>query len=462
MTRERWGLLALTVLAIAVFFANSVSAYRFSSSSYVIDASVGNNFGGQSGSSSYSLVGSGGETIVGNGAGGSYKIGMGYVAQLPKSLQLTVQPDGLVGYWSLDEGAGNAAYDTSAQANSAGVAASSASGWVAGKVGGGYNATATTGNLRVPDNASLPTGQSMTVSLWASGPQTINATLASQWDYSGGTPTSGAWALQTSSSDGTRLRFIVASSLTDSGVNYVETPAGSWTSGWHQVTVTFDGTQGAAANRVKVYIDGVSQALTMTGSVPATLQNANAFLCLGDFYGLSRPFGGSIDEVKIYNRVLSINEVGAEYAAGSAGLASGVAFATDILAGSSQAVLFDAIVSTDASNYSVAIQQNQNLTSGPNTIPAISSTVASPTTWSEGTTKGLGFSLASTNATAIDGKWSAGNAYAALPGTATTVYSRTGVGVKDVLGLKLKLDVTSTQAAGVYTNIVTVTGTMLP
>ncbi|HPQ82575.1 MAG TPA: hypothetical protein PL191_02425, partial [Candidatus Saccharimonas sp.] len=179
MTRERGGLLALTVLAIAVLFANGVSAYRFSSSSYVIDASVGNNFGGQSGSSSYSLVGSGGETIVGNGAGGSYKIGMGYVAQLPKSLQLTVQPDGLVGYWSLDEGAGNAAYDTSAQANSAGVAASSASGWVAGKVGGGYNATATTGNLRVPDNASLPTGQSMTVSLWASGPQTINATLAS-------------------------------------------------------------------------------------------------------------------------------------------------------------------------------------------------------------------------------------------------------------------------------------------
>ncbi len=453
-----------TTAFIVLCSISAASAARFSSSSYVIDASVvGNSMGGSQSSSSYKLTGAGGESIVGNGAGGSYKVGIGYVAQLPKSLQLTVQPSGLVAYYPLDEGAGAVAYDASAYGNN-GTVTTPPGGWTpSGKVGGAYTYSTGGSDIRVPDNSQLPTGRTMTISLWAYGANAANRALMSQWDYSGGTPTSGAWALQTGNTDGTQLRFLVANTLTDSGNNFVTTPTGSWTTGWHHVTVTFDGNQAAPIERVKIYIDGAQQTLTMGGTIAQDILDANAFLCIGDFYGLIRPFGNPEDEIKLYNRTLSPNEVLAEYTAGSAGNTAGLSFATDIIPGASQTSNFDAVVLTDASNYSLAINQNQNLTKGADTIPAISSTTASPSSWSEGTTKGLGFTLYGSNATAIDSKWSAGNSYAAFPGVATTIYTRANRQTnKDILNMRLRLDVDSTQPLGDYTNVITMTGTILP
>lgn len=75
---------------IALVFSSMATAARFTSTSYVIDASVANSFGGQTASDSYKLVGSGGESIVGTASSGSYKMGMGYTAQLMTSIQLSL------------------------------------------------------------------------------------------------------------------------------------------------------------------------------------------------------------------------------------------------------------------------------------------------------------------------------------------------------------------------------------
>lgn len=80
------GFAVLIVLA----FSTSAKATRFTSTSYIIDASVANSFGGQMASDSYKLVGSGGESIVGTASSGSYKMGMGYTAQLMTSIQLSL------------------------------------------------------------------------------------------------------------------------------------------------------------------------------------------------------------------------------------------------------------------------------------------------------------------------------------------------------------------------------------
>lgn len=119
---------------------------------------------------------------------------------------------------------------------------------------------------------------------------------------------------------------------------------------------------------------------------------------------------------------------------------------------------------TDAPGYNLSVSQNNDLTSGGNTIPGVSGSIASPVTWSNGTTKGLGFSLSTTNATAIPGKWSTGSAYAAFPGTDTTFYTRTGYngGATDTLTVNVKLDVETTQPTGNYANTVTWTGTTTP
>lgn len=79
----RGKVLGIGVLCVAVVcgFWQTAAADRFTSTSYVIDASVTNNIGGNQTSSSYKLTGSGGESLIGNGSSGSYKTGIGYVAQ---------------------------------------------------------------------------------------------------------------------------------------------------------------------------------------------------------------------------------------------------------------------------------------------------------------------------------------------------------------------------------------------
>jgi hypothetical protein len=212
---------------------------------------------------------------------------------------------------------------------------------------------------------------------------------------------------------------------------------------------------------VKFYINGVLDN-TVTGAV-SSVQDTSGILAIGAHNSAQEFAYAGIDEVKLFNRTLTDKEVKAEYDAGTAGNAAGISLNT-IVGGASQTANIDAIVQTDAPDYTLAVNQNNNLTSGANTIPAVSGSIASPVTWSEGTTKGLGFTLYGTTATAIPGKWSSGAAYAALSGSSTSFYDRNNFtgGAKDVLNMRLRADVSATQAAGDYTNVVTWTGTMIP
>ena len=135
-----------------------------------------------------------------------------------------------------------------------------------------------------------------------------------------------------------------------------------------------------------------------------------------------------------------------------------------ITPGTSATTSLSVSVLTDAPGYSLAVSQDHDLQKGTDTIPAVSGSIATPVTWVEGSTKGFGFSLASTNATALPPKWSSGAAYAAFPASATTAYTRTGYsgGSTDTLGVNLRLDVANSQVSGAYSNIVTWTGTMTP
>lgn len=456
-----WVRLAVSGLVTALFLAAPFTyAEKYTGGSYQIDASITNSFGDATSSTNYKMVSSGGESVIGNGTGGSYTLGVGYVAQLQNGMQLSVQPNGLVAHYCLDEASGTATYDSSVNENN-GLLQSGAT-WGTGKLDGG--ADTTSGDVQIADNAALPTGQAMTIELWAK--QSSSATskaFLTQWDYSGGVPTSAGWALETSSSDASKLRFVVGGSADDTESKYVDTPADAWPSGfWHHISVVYDGTKSTASERVKIYVDGIVTEGTMTGTIPSSLQNSSSYLDIGEFRGLNRKFNGIIDNVKIFNRALSSAEIKADYDAQSVGESSGVNLG-ELVAGTSNTALYDAIIQTDAFGYELAVNQNQDLTSGSNTIDAISGTIASPISWVESTTKGLGFTLVDTNATAIPGKWSSGSAYAAFPGTLTSFYTRTGQqAAKDYLNMRLRVDVPSGQADGSYANTITTTGTITP
>jgi hypothetical protein len=459
----RRGIFTIGTLSVAIssLFVGVAMADRINSTNYVIDASVAGNFGGSTGSSSYQLTSSGGESIAGNGSGGSYKIGYGYISNLEKSLSLTVQPSGLVGYWPFDEGSGSVAYDASI--NSHNGTYSTGSGFYAGKVGSwAWSDSAGTQYVTVPNNAQLPSGNHMTVSAWVRHTATADDAIATEWQYGSG-PGNGAWALQTTAS-GAQLRFFLRSNSSDPGNNYVDTTNASMTTNtWYHVTAVYDGTQAANVDRVKIYLNGVELSKTVTGTIATTLTSNTANFVIGDFPDLVRQWSGAIDEVKLYNRSLSQSEVAAEYTAGNAGIASGLSLGA-ITPGTSNTALSDIVVQTDSGGYTLAISENNDLTNGAYTIPAVLGSIASPVAWSEGTTKGLGFTLTATNATALPGTWSSGNSYAAVPTTATSFYTRTGIqsSTSDYITMRLRADAPLTQAVGVYKNTLTITGTITP
>lgn len=132
--------------------------------------------------------------------------------------------------------------------------------------------------------------------------------------------------------------------------------------------------------------------------------------------------------------------------------------------GTSTSASVTASVISDAPGYNLSASQDHDLQSGSYTIAPVSGTIGSPVTWSEGSTKGLGFTLVSTNATPIPGSWNSGSAYAGFPETETTFYTRSGYsgGTTDTLTMRVKLDVNTSQQAASYSNTVTWVGTSTP
>lgn len=459
-----WAVL-LSLLGVGGLWSglSSVKAATFNSSNFSINGNLGDSAAGGQNSTNYRLTSAAGESIAGSAASKSYKMGQGYIPTLENSIQLVTQPNGLAAYWPLDDATGGGPMlDESQNLNNGFYEASSVS--TAGKVGTAWGDFNTSQYAQAPDNASLPAGSVMTASAWIY-PLSLagQRAIVSKWDYNVGGGTLGEWAFQLSPTSG-QLRAFISSGSGDAGVNYVDTTnAGITTSTWTHVAMVYDGSQ-AAANRVRIYVNGALTTTTIGGTIPTSLYAAGTNpVTIGDFPGLTRGWSGSLDEVKLYGRALTGAEVKAEYDAGNAGIAAGLSL-NAVTPGVSQTAPFDTIVQTSAGGYTLAINQNNNLTSGGNTIPGVSGSIASPVSWNEGVTKGLGFTLYGTNATAIPGTWSSGAAYAALPGSATSFYTRTNYtgGSKDILNMRLRLDTSTSQASGDYANQMTITGTMIP
>ena len=435
----------VTLLMIAVFvgLTTRVEANRYTSPNYTIDASISNSFGGSTTGGSYQLTGSGGESIIGNGAGGSYILDQGYVAQLDNALQLTVQPAGQVAYYPLDEKTGTRVADYSSSANNGTVSSVTRP---SGRVDGAYQFDGTAGSLvSVTDANSLDMTGDFTVSTW------LQPSVATQTVGSKVLTKANNYTLAYDSA-GQKIQATVYCS---GATNVLSTTNLTSTITWYHVALTRVG------NILRVYVNGVSQNQATCGTLGVA---ANTPLEIGNSATSPIGYRGKLDEVTLYNRGLGALEIEALYDAGSSGQGSGVAFSNTITPGISQTASVEAIIQTDAPGYTLALNQNQNLTSGSNTIPAVSGSIPSPLAWSEGTTKGLGVSVVSSNATAPDSKWSSGNAYAALPAASTTVYSRSGFsgGAKDIVTIRYRIDVAANQTTGKYTNTVTYTGTMLP
>jgi hypothetical protein len=268
---------------------------------------VGNTTALSFGSGVYAkLLGSLDEVRIYNRALGASEITSLYqlsAAKLAKNQQ-DAMTNGLVGYWSFNgqDISGTTAYDRSGQGNNGTLTNGPAP--TIGKVGQALSLDGTDDYVTVADNASLDVGDTADITLsgwfYRSTFATDDTLLAKR---NGITAAETGYMAYVDDADD-KLYFEVS----DGTDEYQLVSSGTFTtSGWNHFAIVWD--QDSAAN-TEVYINGVADGATDTGTIGniGDLSNVLAFH-VGAESDDGNPFSGSVDEVRLYNRALSADEV---------------------------------------------------------------------------------------------------------------------------------------------------------
>ncbi|MDD4924651.1 MAG: LamG domain-containing protein [Dehalococcoidales bacterium] len=224
--------------------------------------------------------------------------------------------NGLVGYWDMEEGSGILIHDQSGNNNN-GTTTNMVTPWTGGvipgsggkKGGGALYFDGTNDWVSVKQSPSLNAINEFTASFWIKH----FGTLTDGGDYLGkGTSSDDRSILIFRSNTGSGTIFVNLYGNSAGQIGRREIPFSNQTS-WNFLTVTYDG--GSTGNSVKVYINGVEQGGTLddSGTFGTALRQNNAYFNIGGLYGSSSNLEGIMDEVRIYNRVLSVEEIRYHY-----------------------------------------------------------------------------------------------------------------------------------------------------
>ncbi|MBI5872042.1 LamG domain-containing protein, partial [archaeon] len=218
---------------------------------------------------------------------------------------------GLVGYWKFGEGSGSTTNDSSGYNNhgtltSMNTVGNATSGWTDGKYGKALRFDGVDDYVNVGNSSSLGVGleeTSMSVAFWFKPDTTdfVNGVISKQPSY----------GVEGMGSGGIRLLF---TSTVPDVVRINSNPVVGTANTWYHVVFVKDGTAG------KAYVNGADQ--TASSDVLDDVAPTTNNLIIGSWYTGSERFNGTIDEVRIYNRALSADEISQLYQAGRIRLAN--------------------------------------------------------------------------------------------------------------------------------------------
>ena len=203
--------------------------------------------------------------------------------------------DGLVAAYAFDEVSGSTALDVSGRSNNGTIAGAVRT---AGKVGGALSFDGATSLVSVPDSASLRLSTGMTVEAWVNPSQLGGWRTVLLKERVGGL-TYGLYADDGSGQGGTPGP---AGYLYLDGVEQpVRGPGNALPlNGWTHLAVTYDW------NVCRLYVNGVLVGTSIQGAAIGTAAGA---LRIGGNSIWGEFFSGLIDEVRVYNRALSGDEI---------------------------------------------------------------------------------------------------------------------------------------------------------
>lgn len=210
-------------------------------------------------------------------------------------LLLWARASGLNGYWPFDAGSGTTANDSSGNGNTGTLLPlGSEPTWTTGKVGGAIQFDGLNDRVSIPISPSLTIINAITFSGWVKATKILTTSVWENWlSYDHG------FQYNISTDEHTfTIQDAIGGSATISR-NRAFQP-----NNWHHIVGTADSTS------MYLYIDGVE-----IGSTPRSgnIKSPALPILIGNGGGLTQPWNGVIDEVRIHNRALSAPEVQALY-----------------------------------------------------------------------------------------------------------------------------------------------------
>lgn len=202
-------------------------------------------------------------------------------------------PINLIGFWSFDEGTGSKAYDWSGNLNNGTLTDMNTTG---NATSGWNNTDCKFGSCLIFDgvNDYVDIGNDASLNYVSGNPLTVEGWFYSNGDWQGGLVGKHPWAYLLANYDANNLQLFV------DGITRLLTTVPK--NQWVHIAISYDGASGI------MYVNGVQSGASETFSIPSsTAQNYIGYDNRGYY------FKGTIDEVKIWNRSLTADEVKAEY-----------------------------------------------------------------------------------------------------------------------------------------------------
>jgi hypothetical protein len=203
----------------------------------------------------------------------------------------------LIGHWKLDETSGTTAADSSDNGNDGTLENMAGDEWTTGVLSGALQLDGNNDHIEVTGLLGEPAD--ITICAW------VNLTSI---DLAGADVVSLGDCIAIRLDDTNPLRGCTGMFFDGSDLQY--TPSADYIegTGWHQVAYTFDD----SANTQKFYIDGVEEgSSTHTDSVSYSGQGSNVTMGIHGNGSANYSFGGLVDDVRIYNRALTADDVAA-------------------------------------------------------------------------------------------------------------------------------------------------------
>lgn len=217
--------------------------------------------------------------------------------EMGSDLSLVARSEGLVGWWTFDEGSGTVTYDHSGHGNNGSWSGTGPVHYGVGKVGsyaGQFNGT----NDYINAGPFVPDIAEGTLSFWLK----TNGALQNVFSRSVG----GSWVdervVVTNYPQAGKINIALAN-----GTTYTVQPSFSAvpTNTWVQVSVTW------RSGQLRIYLDGALDASYAGAPIPVA---SGVKTWIGRTEGLGPGFfSGLLDEFRIYNRALSAAEIRAIY-----------------------------------------------------------------------------------------------------------------------------------------------------